>query len=170
MNDIFEGVKQHILKYTHGYEEMYVDNTYDHSTNNGFTYEMFKNYFGDFKTLDEFKNMSDKQWNSMYRNEHWCPLELDEVDDVSVCILIADWAWFYGNQYVIKHIQSIFGLNDTGIVDAKYLECLNNGESSFNKIFIQRELMLFDIMKKYPDQPERVDIEFSHLIKIKYIN
>ena len=91
-------------------------------------------------TINDLKNISDKEWNSILRWHTWDKAKLDQINDEWVAYLLADCIWMTGSGY-IKRVQRILGLKDDGIIGPKSLAKINSmkGENLFNILWKQRE-------------------------------
>lgn len=117
------------------------------ATMRGVTYKVFcsfrKAHWLKQPTLNDLRNITDKEWNAILRWHTWDRMRLDELNDEWVAYLIADCVWMSGAGY-IKRVQRILGLKDDGIVGSKTIAKMNSmkGENLFSILWKQREQFL----------------------------
>lgn len=121
MND-FDKLKQFILSWEGGY----VNHPKDPGgpTNKGITIATFRAAFGQGKTIQDLKNMTNDQWSYIFRKYFWDRWRADSIKDSNLKYLLVDWVWASG-KYGITKVQQYLETNPDGIVGNKTLSALN---------------------------------------------
>jgi lysozyme family protein len=83
----------------------------------------------------------------------WNLWHADRINNQSIANLCVDWVYNSG-MWGIKKPQEVLGLTPDGVVGAKTLAVINNGEPSevFSKIWRARKQFFLDICKRDPSQ------------------
>lgn len=110
------------------------------ATNRGVTIGTFRAVFGQSKTVEDLKNMTDGQWNFIFKKLYWDRWKADQINDQSIANLLVDWVWGSGI-YGIKYAQQVIGVVADGLVGAKTLTALNAQDPKvlFNKLWERRK-------------------------------
>lgn len=135
-----------ILKYEGGYAGNIDGMT---CTMKGVTLATFRKYFGKNKTCNDLKNITDWQWEYIFKRGYWDNWQADSINSQSIANLLVDWNWASGI-YGIKYPQRVLGVKDDGIVGPKTLAAINNHpdpEDLFNQLWKRREKHFRDIAK-----------------------
>ena len=122
------------------------------ATNSGVTIATFRSVYGKDKTVKDLKNMSDEQWEYIFKSRYWDKWKGDSIEDQAIANLLVDWLWGSGI-YGIKYPQQVLGVKPDGIVGNKTLAAINdypNKFELFNKLWKRREQHFMDIVKKRP--------------------
>lgn len=108
----------------------FVDNPVDKggATNKGVTLKTFRQYYGEDRTVEDLKNITEEQWQHIIKIGYWDKCKADEIDSQSVAEILVDW---YVNSGVIaiKIVQCSFLLKADGVVGNKTLATINNGQA-----------------------------------------
>ena len=109
------------------------------ATNKGVTLATFRSVYGQNKTVTDLKNMTDEQWDKIFKKYFWDKWKADEIKDQSVANILVDWVWASG-AYGIKIPQRVLGVSVDGIVGAKTIAAVNAmaGKPLFNLIKQER--------------------------------
>ena len=110
-------------------------------TNKGITIGTFRSVFGQGKSVQDLKNMTEAQWDYIYERLFWNKWKADQINDQSIANLLVDWFWTSGS-YGIKLPQKVLGVAQDGIVGAKTLAAINNYPNEkelFDKLWKERE-------------------------------
>lgn len=110
-------------------------------TNKGITIGTFRSVFGQGKSVQDLKNMTESQWDYIYERLFWSRWKADEIKSQSIANLLVDWVWTSGN-YGIRIPQSVLNVTSDGIVGAKTLAAINNYPNEkelFDKLWKARE-------------------------------
>lgn len=123
------------------------------ATNNGVTLATYRMVYGKNKTVDDLKNMSDKEWEHIFKIYYWDKWKGDCIKNQSIANILVDWYWMSGN-IGVKKVQELFGLKVDGIVGSKTLGKINSvdGEWLFKRIWEMRLNHYNKIVKKNPSQ------------------
>lgn len=133
----YRKLKPFILKWEGGYVNDKDD--LGGATNKGVTLATFRSVYGQNKTASDLRNMTDQQWETIFKKHFWDKWRADEINDQSVANILVDWLWASG-AYGIKIPQRVLGVTVDGIVGAKTLAAVNgkDGKSLFNEIRRER--------------------------------
>lgn len=133
----YRKLKPFILKWEGGYVNDKDD--LGGATNKGVTLATFRSVYGQNKTAGDLRNMTDQQWETIFKKHFWDKWRADEIEDQSVANILVDWLWASG-AYGIKIPQRVLGVTVDGIVGAKTLAAVNgkDGKSLFNEIRRER--------------------------------
>ena len=110
-------------------------------TNKGITIGTFRSVFGQGKSVNDLKNMTETQWDYIYERLFWNKWKADQINDQSIANLLVDWYWSSGS-YGIKLPQKVLGVVQDGIVGAKTLSAINNYPNErelFDRLWSERE-------------------------------
>jgi lysozyme family protein len=123
-------------------------------TNKGITIHTFKSFYGNNKTCDDLKNITEKEAEEIYRKNYWNPCWGDKIACTSVACIFVDWAVNSGVKTAIKNIQKIVGTTADGIMGNKTLSAINsyNPKELFDKIKEARKNFYENIVAKNPSQ------------------
>jgi len=138
-----------ILKWEGGF----VDNPLDKGgpTNQGVTLTTFKYYFGNERTVDNLKALTQEQWWYIFKVGYWNKWKADEIKSQSVADILVDWHWMSG-EWGIKIPQRILGVKDDGLVGPITIAALNAAKPRklFHEIKKARAQYYDDIIAKTP--------------------
>ena len=124
--------KSEILKpFILSYEGGYVNDPDDRGkqTNKGVTIATYRHVFGAGKTVTELKNITDAEWDIVYRSMYWCQMRGDGIEDQSIANLMVDFAWASGVVRASKYLQKAVGTKQDGIIGAKTLKAVNGSDA-----------------------------------------
>lgn len=141
-----------ILKWEGGYAEIKGDR--GGATNMGVTLSTFQQVFGSDKTKEDLKQLTDGEWEYIYRTTFWTKVKGSQIADQSIANVIADWAWHSGTANAAKRVQEIVGVTTDGIIGAKTIAAINAQSPLplFGKIKERRLSFLNNIVKANPSQ------------------
>lgn len=115
----------------------------------GVTIGTFQSIYGKNKTVQDLKNMTEEQWDYIFRKYFWDKWKADQIESQAIANLVVDWLWASGAKYGIKLPQKVlrYTLGQTdividGLVGPKTLAAINsypNQEELFNKLHKERE-------------------------------
>lgn len=112
------------------------------ATNKGVTIGTYRSVFGQGKSIEDLKRMTDAQWQYIFERLYWNKWKASEIVSQSIANLLVDWYWNSG-AYGIKIPQRVFGVTPDGLVGAKTLAAINGyrgGEKElFWKLWKERE-------------------------------
>lgn len=107
----------------------------------GVTIGTFRSVFGQGKSVNDLKNMTEAQWDYIYERLFWNKWKADQINDQSIANLLVDWFWASGS-YGIKLPQKVLQVTIDGIVGNKTLGAINNYPNQkelFAKLWHERE-------------------------------
>lgn len=109
-------------------------------TNIGITLTTFRKYYGQDKTIEDLKNMSDEQWEYIFRKGFWDKAKCDQIEDDDIAMLVCNMCWGSGSVTAIKKIQKCLGCTADGVVGPQTLAALNKQRHRyvFNKLWNMR--------------------------------
>lgn len=122
------------------------------ATNSGITIATFRSVYGKNKTVQDLKNMTNEQWEYIFKTRFWDRWKADNIDNQAIANLLVDWLWGSG-VYGIKYPQSVLGVKADGLVGQKTLAAINgnsNKKDLFNKLWQRRKKHFDDIVKNRP--------------------
>ncbi len=98
-----EKLKPFILKWEGGF----VDDPLDRggATNKGITIGTFRTFYGKNATVEQLKNITDRQWDKIFEAGYWRPFKADQIRNQSIANICVDWAWASGAVTAIKQVQ-----------------------------------------------------------------
>ena len=133
----YKKLKPFILKWEGGYVNDKDD--LGGATNKGVTLATFRSVYGQGKTANDLRNMTDQQWETIFKKHFWDKWRADEIEDQSVANILVDWLWASGS-YGIKIPQRVLGVTVDGIVGAKTIAAVNakDGKSFFKEVRQER--------------------------------
>lgn len=119
------------------------------ATNKGVTIATYRHVFGKDKTVADLKNITDKEWDMVYRSQYWYQMRADDIADQSIANLMVDFAWTSGVARASKYLQRAVGAKQDGIVGAKTLHAVNatDPKALFKTLHTQREAYIRSIAK-----------------------
>lgn len=162
-----EIIANHIRKWEGGYANIPDDK--GGPTKWGITIGTYRYYFGKEKTVQDLKNMTEKEWVYIFKYVFYNPAKIAEVNNLSLSTLIMDICWMSGRITAIKKIQRAIGTTPDGIVGPKTLKILNDfPEWSFNQIYQMRYAWFKAIVEKNPTQKKFLKGWINRLNSIKY--
>lgn len=111
------------------------------ATNKGVTIATFRSVFGQSKTVNDLKNLTDDQWMLIFKKLFWNKWMADNIKSQDIANLLVDWVWASG-AYGIKLPQKVLGVKIDGIVGNKTLAAINNYPNQrelFDKLWKERK-------------------------------
>ena len=118
-------------------------------TMKGVTLATYRKYFGKDKNCKDLKEITDSEWEHIFKKGFWDRWKADEIENQSIANLLVDWCWASG-VYGIKLPQRVLGVKDDGIVGPKTLKAINdypNKKELFDKLWNRRKKHFQDIAK-----------------------
>lgn len=163
--------KAEILKpFILSWEGGYVNHPNDKggATNKGVTIGTFRSVYGQGKSVQDLKNMTDAQWLYIFEKLYWNKWNGDRIADQSVANLLVDWVWGSG-VWGIKYPQQVLGVTADGLVGPKTLAALNGQDAStlFARLWKKRKEH-FEACARKPGQSVFLKGWLNRLAGIKY--
>jgi len=123
------------------------------ATNMGITIGTFRQFFGNNRTVEDLKNITEDQWMHIFRRGFWDRWRADQITSQSVANILVDWVWASG-VHGIRFPQRVLQVTDDGIVGPITLGAVNRTTplEFFHEIRGVRKLFIFDIIKATPSQ------------------
>jgi len=118
-------------------------------TMKGVTLATYRKYFGKDKNCKDLKEITQAEWNYIFKKGFWDRWKADEIENQSIAELLVDWCWASG-VYGIKLPQRVLGVADDGVVGPKTLKAINdypNKKELFDKLWNRRKKHFQDIAK-----------------------
>ena len=134
-----ETLKPFIRSWEGGYACIAGDN--GGATKWGVTIGTFRNVYGQGKSVQDLKNMTESQWDYIYERLFWNKWKANDIKSQSIANLLVDWYWNSGS-YGIKLPQKVLGVTQDGIVGEKTLSAINNYPNErelFDRLWSERE-------------------------------
>lgn len=165
-------IEKRIVNFFIKWEGGYVNDKNDKGgpTNRGITLSTFRAYFGNNKTINDLKNMSNTQWLYIFKQGFYDKIKCSEVKNENIQLIWCDWFWGSGS-WGIKKVQTIVGVEDDGIVGEKTIEAINkyNPKDLFNKIKASRIAFYYAIVKNNPSQKKFLNGWLNRVNDISYL-
>lgn len=160
-------LKPFILRWEGGYVNDPLDR--GGATNKGVTLATFKQVYGSNKTAEDLKQMTEAQWNHIFKKFYWDRWRADEINSQSVANIVVDWVWASGI-HGIKRVQRLLGVVADGIVGTKTLTALNSQDSKtlFDRIKEDRIVFVNNIVLANPPQKRFLKGWLNRINSIKY--
>ena len=117
-------------------------------TNKGVTIAVYRKYYGSSKTCEDLKNITDEEWNHIFKDGYWDKWRADEINNKSIANILVDWLYNSGPKHGIGKPQEILGLPKTYKVTDKEINAINgypNQKELFTKIWNRRKKFYEDI-------------------------
>lgn len=121
-------------------------------TNRGVTIATFRSVFGQNKTVEDLKNMTETQWRKVIKI-YWDSCNADKINNQSIAELVVDWS-IHSGVTGRKGVQKVFKLVEDGIFGPKTLGALNGTPAKciFCKIMDARIQFYKEIVARKPSQ------------------
>lgn len=145
-----------LMTFIHKWEGGFANNPYDGGgcTMKGITLSTYRDYFGQYKTCEDLRYITDEEWLYIFRDGYWDKCKADEIDSQIVANIIVDWVWMSGVRTAVKKIQKLLGVEIDGIVGRETINAINNCNEDilFNDIYNERLKFYTNIVEKKPSQ------------------
>ena len=163
-----EKLKPFILKWEGGF----VDDPLDRggATNKGITIGTFRTFYGKNATVEQLKNITDRQWDKIFEAGYWKPFKADQIRNQSIANICVDWAWASGARTAIRKVQELLGVSVDGLVGNETLSAINgqDAEELFDRIKVARYDFVDAIVKRDPSQKRFINGWKNRIKSIKY--
>ncbi len=134
-----ETLKPFILSWEGGFANVPGDR--GGATNKGVTIATFRSVFGNDRTVEDLRRMTDEQWMLIFRRYFWNKWKADEIECQAIANLLVDWTWTSG-KYGIRIPQSVLGVAIDGMVGPKTIAAINSHPDKrqlFNRLWTARK-------------------------------
>ena len=138
-------------------------------TNKGVTLRTYREHFGQNKTIEDLKNLSDKEWEHIMKTGYWDKCKADQIGSQSVAEILVDWCVNSG-MVGLRRVQELVGAKPDGIAGPITLSLINtsNPKMLFDRIKAARTQFYIDIVKKNPSQKVFMNGWMNRLGHFKY--
>jgi lysozyme family protein len=82
------------------------------ATNHGVTLKVFQTFFGNDKTADDLRNITDEQLTTIIKN-YWDSVSASNILSQQLANQIADWCYNSGAVSAANHVQQVLGIEPT---------------------------------------------------------
>lgn len=94
-------------------------------TNKGVTLTTYRSVFGQSKTVEDLKRITDAEWEYIFKKFYWDKCKADYIQDKSVAFILVDWAYNSGVKTAVTHLQRIVKTTADGIMGKQTLQAVN---------------------------------------------
>ena len=84
-------------------------------TNKGVTLCTFRQFYGNNKTVEELKAITNEQWLHIFKKGYWDVCKADLIENQSMANLVVDFCYNSGD-HAVKTLQKVLGVSVDGIV------------------------------------------------------
>lgn len=139
-------------------------------TNKGVTLKTFRSVYGKDKTKEDLINITNEQWEHIFKVYYWDKLNADKIESQSVANMSVDWAYNAGVGTVAKKIQNIVGAKTDGIIGNGTLKLINTKDHKelFEQIKAARILFYKKLVEKKPSNEKFLKGWVNRTEAIKY--
>lgn len=141
-------------------------------TMKGVTLATYKQYYGKLKTCKDLKNISDEEWETIFKCGFWDKWKADQIKNQSIANLLVDWCWGSG-VWGIKYPQAVLGVAVDGKVGPKTLAAINNypdQKKLFEKLWERRKKHFEDIARRDKSKAKFLKGWLRRLSDFKYFD
>lgn len=120
------------------------------ATMQGVTLATFRRYYGEDKTKQDLRNITEEQWAHIFKTGYWDKMKADYIENQSIAELCVQMAWGSGPVTAAKKIQMKLGVAADGIIGPVTLAKINAKPQRdvFVKLWEMRRFWLIDIGKR----------------------
>ena len=120
-------------------------------TNRGVTLRTYREHFGQHKTIEDLKNLSDKEWQHIMKAGYWDKCKADQIDSQAVAEIVVDWCVNSG-MVGLRRVQELVGAKPDGIAGPITLSLINYSDPRllFDRIKAARNQFYINIVKRDP--------------------
>lgn len=99
------------------------------------TIATFRAAFGKNQTVGQLRQMTEQQWDYIFKHMFWDTWNADNIDSQSIADILVDWLWASGNT-AIRNTQKMLGLKTDGIAGPVTIAAINarQPEQLFKKL------------------------------------
>jgi len=94
----------------------------------GVTLTTFRMYYGEDKTVEDLKRMTNDQWKHIMKCGFWDKCWGDQIHNQSVAEIFVDWCVNSGTG-MIKKVQGMVGTKADGILGPKTIKAINSADA-----------------------------------------
>lgn len=163
----YRKLKPFVLKWEGGFVND--KNDLGGATNKGITLAAFRTAYGKYKSVSDLKNITDSQWEHIFKTYYWDKWKGDEIEDQNVANILVDWTWCSG-AYGIKIPQRVLGVSVDGVVGGKTIAALNDrdGKALFKELKEERIAYIDRICQTRPQNRKFRNGWLNRINSLKY--
>lgn len=122
-------------------------------TNRGITLRTYRDHFGQHKTIEDLKSLSDKEWEHIMKTGYWDKCKADKIDSQAVAEILVDWCINSG-MVGLRRVQELVGAKPDGIAGPITLSLINSSDPHqlFDRIKAARNQFYINRVKLNPSQ------------------
>lgn len=135
----------------------------------GVTLATFRAWYGQDKTADDLRRMTDAQWRHIMKTGFWDKCWGDQITNQAVAELIVDWCVNSGTG-MIRKVQEIVGTKVDGIVGPKTVAQINAARPQLlhYKLKVARAAWYAQLVENRPSNIAFYDGWFNRLADFRY--
>lgn len=95
------------------------------ATNKGITLKTYQYTFGKDRTVEDLKNITDDEVETVYKGEYWDKVKGDDIDSQQIAGFLFDFSVNCGVRTAVRHLQQILSLEADGVFGKMTLEAVN---------------------------------------------
>ena len=110
-------------------------------TMRGITLATFRQYYGKNKNCNDLKNITEDQWDNIFKQSFWDKWKADQINNVSIANLLVDWS-FNSGCYGFYYPQDILGTSRSCSATNADINAINsypNQSELFQKLWNRRK-------------------------------
>lgn len=163
----YRKLKPFILKWEGGFVND--KNDLGGATNKGVTLATFRSVYGQSMSVNDLKNITERQWEHIFKTCYWDKWKGDEIKDQNVANILVDWTWCSG-AYGIKIPQRVLGVSVDGVVGGKTIAALNarDGKALFKELKEERIAYIDRICQTRPQNRKFRNGWLNRINSLKY--
>lgn len=138
------------------------------ATMRGVTIATFRAVYGQSKTVDDLKRITDEQWDTIFKKYYWDKCKADIIESQSVANMLVDFAWHSGVSTAVKAIQQIVGVDADGVAGRVTVGAINGFFSGSQCVFEQLKARRFQFLRTRATWPTFKNGWTKRLDAIKY--
>lgn len=163
----YRKLKPFILKWEGGFVND--KNDLGGATNKGVTLATFRSVYGQSMSVNDLKNITERQWEHIFKTCYWDKWKGDEIEDQNVANILVDWTWCSG-AYGIKIPQRVLGVSVDGVVGGKTIAALNarDGKALFKELKEERIAYIDRICQTRPQNKKFRNGWLNRINSLKY--
>ena len=138
-------------------------------TMRGITLATFRNYYGKDKTCTDLKNISEEQWDNVFKKGFWDKWKADQITNKSIANLLVDWSWGSGC-YGFYYPQDVLGTSRSCSAKDADIAAINNYPDKrelFQKLWNRRK-QHFEAIARKPGNAQFLKGWLNRLNDFKY--
>lgn len=115
----------------------------------GITLATYRRVFGQSKSPEDLKNITEAEWNHIFRRYYWGKWRADQIQSQPIANLLVDWYWMSGS-YGVKLPQKVLMVTIDGVVGPITIKAINDypdQKELFMKLWNERKLFFERIGK-----------------------